>query len=45
MGAVVGGAFASGLGVEELAAFVRASDWDAILADRSPRRELSFQRR
>ncbi|MCV2354190.1 patatin-like phospholipase family protein [Paucibacter sp. B2R-40] len=45
MGAVVGGAFASGQSVEELEAFVRSADWDAILSDRAPRRELSFQRR
>ncbi|MBT9494591.1 MAG: patatin-like phospholipase family protein [Paucibacter sp.] len=45
MGAVVGGAFASGRSVEELEDFVRATDWQAILADRPPREKLSFRRR
>nr|WP_316638812.1 patatin-like phospholipase family protein [uncultured Roseateles sp.] len=45
MGAVVGGAFAAGRTVEELEAFVREADWDSILADRPPRRELAFRRR
>lgn len=45
MGAVVGGAYASGRSIEELEDFVRAADWPAILADRPPRRDLSFRRR
>ncbi len=45
MGAVVGGAYASGRGIEELEDFVRSADWDSILADRPPRRDLSFRRR
>lgn len=45
MGAVVGGAYASGRAIEELEDFVRGADWDSILADRPPRRDLSFRRR
>ncbi len=45
MGAVVGGAFAAGRSVDELEAFVRATDWQAILADRPARQALSFRRR
>lgn len=45
MGAVVGGAYASGRSVEELESFVRATDWPAILADRPPRDDLPFRRR
>jgi NTE family protein len=45
MGAVVGGAFASGRSIDELEDFVRSTDWPAILADRPPREKLSFRRR
>jgi len=45
MGAVVGGAYASGRSLEELEDFVRSANWDAILADRPPRQDLSFRRR
>ncbi len=45
MGAVVGGAFASGRNLDELENFVQATDWPAILADRPPRQALSFRRR
>lgn len=45
MGAVVGGAYASGRSVEELEEFIRTADWTSILADRPPRRDLSFARR
>ncbi|QPF73216.1 patatin domain-containing protein [Roseateles sp. DAIF2] len=45
MGALVGGAYASGRSVEELQAFVHAADWESILADRPNRRSLSYARR
>jgi NTE family protein len=45
MGAVVGGAFASGRSIDELEDFVRGTDWPAILADRPPRQSLSLRRR
>ena len=45
MGAVVGGAYAAGRSVEELEAFVRGTDWDNVVADRSQRQDLSFRRK
>jgi len=45
MGAVVGGAYASGRKIDELEDFVRRTDWPAIMADRPPRQNLSFRRR
>src|SRR5689334_2656178 len=45
MGAVVGGAYASGRTVEELEQFVRSTDWTSIVADRPPRDDLAFRRR
>jgi NTE family protein len=45
MGAVVGGAYASGRSLDELEEFVRVTDWPAILADRPARQALSFRRR
>jgi len=45
MGAVVGGAYASGRSVEEMEEFVRHTDWVNLLADRPPRQNLSFRRR
>jgi NTE family protein len=45
MGAVVGGAYASGRSVEELEAFVRATEWAEILSDRPARDRLDFRRR
>jgi NTE family protein len=45
MGAVIGGAYAAGRPVDELADFVTDTDWASILADRPPRSDLSFRRR
>ncbi|MCY4743996.1 patatin-like phospholipase family protein [Pelomonas sp. UHG3] len=45
MGAVVGGAYASGRSVDELEALVKSANWDAILADRPARERLSIRRR
>jgi NTE family protein len=45
MGAVVGGAFAAGRSPAELAEFVSATDWDALLADSAPRSESSMRRK
>jgi NTE family protein len=45
MGAVVGGAYASGRSVDELEQFVRQTDWAQVLADRPPRDDLAFRRR
>lgn len=45
MGAVVGGAFASGRSVEQIEDVVEHANWEVILSDRPQRRELSFARR
>ncbi|HEY0954667.1 MAG TPA: patatin-like phospholipase family protein [Roseateles sp.] len=45
MGAVVGGAYASGRSLDEIEALVKAANWNAILADRPARERLSIRRR
>jgi NTE family protein len=45
MGAVVGGAYASGRSVDELEALVKRANWNAILSDRPARDRLSIRRR
>lgn len=45
MGAVVGGAYASGRSVEELEKIVAQLQWDEVLATRPPRDQLSLRRR
>lgn len=45
MGAVVGGAYASGRSVDELEALVKSANWGAILADRPARDRLAIRRR
>jgi NTE family protein len=45
MGAVVGGAYASGRSLDELEALVKSANWNAILADRPARDRLSIRRR
>jgi NTE family protein len=45
MGAVVGGAYASGRSVDELETLVKNANWNAILADRPARDRLSIRRR
>lgn len=45
MGSVVGGAFAAGNSIEALETVVRSTDWDAVIADRPARDQLSFRRR
>jgi len=45
MGAVVGGAYASGRSLDELEALVKSANWNAILADRPARHRLSIRRR
>lgn len=41
MGAIVGGLYCMGYSTDELDSLVRAADWDLLLSDRSPQRELS----
>ena len=45
MGAVLGGAYAAGRNVEELAQIVSTTSWDNVLADRPARDVLDFRRR
>ncbi|MES2048403.1 MAG: patatin-like phospholipase family protein, partial [Pseudomonadota bacterium] len=45
MGAVLGGAYAAGRNVEELAQIVSTTSWDSVLADRPARDVLDFRRR
>ncbi|MFY7857560.1 MAG: patatin-like phospholipase family protein [Rubrivivax sp.] len=45
MGAVVGGAYASGRSVAELEAFVRSTDWRVVVSDRVDRQMLNLRRK
>lgn len=45
MGAVVGGAYASGRSLDDIEALVKGANWNAILADRPARERLSIRRR
>ena len=45
MGAVVGGLYAAGLGGDEIAGVFRALDWEDLLRDRAPRRDLVYRRK
>ncbi|MCE4553497.1 patatin-like phospholipase family protein [Pelomonas cellulosilytica] len=45
MGAVVGGAYASGRSVDELETLVKGANWNAILSDRPARDRLAIRRR
>jgi NTE family protein len=45
MGSVVGGAYAAGASVEELAKLARDTNWDQVIADRPARDQLAYRRR
>lgn len=45
MGAVVGGLYAAGLSGDEIEAAFRNLDWQELLRDRAPRRDLVFRRK
>jgi NTE family protein len=45
MGAVVGGLYAAGLSGDEIADVFRSLDWQDLLSDRAPRRDLVFRRK
>jgi NTE family protein len=45
MGAVVGGAYASGTTPGRLEEIVRTTDWDDVFSDRPPREEISIRRK
>ncbi len=45
MGAVVGGLYAAGLSGDEITEVFRTLDWQDLLRDRAPRRDLVFRRK
>ncbi len=45
MGAVVGGLYAAGLSGDEIAGVFRALDWQDLLRDRTPRKDLVYRRK
>ena len=45
MGAVVGGLYAAGLSGEEIERIFRELDWQEIVRDRAPRRDLAYRRK
>lgn len=45
MGAIAGGFYASGMTPSEIEKVVTESDWNYIFSDRTPRRELDFERK
>ena len=45
MGAVIGGLYAAGLDGDEITEVFRALDWQDLLRDRAPRRDLVFRRK
>ena len=45
MGSIIGGLYASGLTTEELETLMSTVEWDDLMCDSSPRRDLSFRRK
>jgi NTE family protein len=45
MGAIVGGLYASGMSVEEIASVIGSTDWKGFYSDRQPRSERSLRRK
>ncbi len=45
MGAVVGGLYAAGLSGDEIERVFRGLDWQQLIRDRAPRRELAYRRK
>jgi NTE family protein len=45
MGAVIGGLYANGMSPDEIEAFLQGLDWNEVLTDATPRRELAFRRK
>ena len=45
MGSIVGGLYASGMGVDEIEATLLAMDWDDVFQDSPTREQLSFRRK
>jgi NTE family protein len=45
MGSIIGGLYASGLTTDELETLLTTVDWDDLMRDKPPRRDLSFRRK
>lgn len=45
MGAIIGGLYASGMSPDEIEAFLKGLDWNEVMTDETPRRELYYRRK
>lgn len=45
MGSIIAGFYASGMSPDEMQAFLEGLDWDEVMSDKTPRRELYFRRK
>lgn len=45
MGAIIAGLYASGMSPDEIEAFLAGLDWNEVMTDATPRRELFFRRK
>lgn len=45
MGSIIAGLYASGMAPDEIQQFLQAQDWDEVMSDQTPRRELYFRRK
>ncbi|MGD9782939.1 MAG: patatin-like phospholipase family protein, partial [Kiritimatiellia bacterium] len=45
MGSIIAGFYASGMSPDEVQAFLEGLDWDEVMSDETPRRELYFRRK
>jgi len=45
MGSIIAGFYASGMSPDEMQAFLEGLDWDEVMSDETPRRELYFRRK
>jgi NTE family protein len=45
MGSIIAGLYASGMSPGEIEQFLKAQDWDEVMSDKTPRRELHFRRK
>lgn len=45
MGSIIAGCYASGMSPDEMQAWLESLDWDEVMSDATPRRELYFRRK
>ena len=45
MGSIIAGFYASGMSPDEMQSFLEGLDWDEVMSDETPRRELYFRRK